>query len=289
MIQTRRSPSRRRRINTAVGLSLLTLVVATACSRAEVVRFGMLEPATEEAKRILALWQGSWIAALAVGVLIWGMIVWAAIFHRKKHNRLPPQVRENSPIEALFTITPLIMVAVLFFFTARDEAILVDTSKEPDVTVNVVAYQWSWRFYYEDDGINPRDLENGIDIVGRAGEKPTLVLPEGRRVQFNLYSQDVIHSFWIPAFLFKRDVNPYQQPAYGKEFWQMPDDKQPSWNNKFQVVPSRQGTFAGRCAELCGTDHSKMLFTVKVVSWSEYQDFVETQRSVQADAGGAGS
>ncbi|MQA05315.1 MAG: cytochrome c oxidase subunit II [Streptosporangiales bacterium] len=271
-------------------MSLLALIVLTACSRAEVERFGMPVPATEEAKRILSLWQGSWIAALAVGVLVWGLIIWAAIFHRKKHDRLPPQVRENSPIEALFTITPLIMVAVLFFFTARDEAVLIDTSKPADVTVDVVAYQWSWKFYYEDDGINGRDLEDGITVVGRAGEKPTLVIPEGRRVQFNLYSQDVIHSFWIPAFLFKQDANPYKQPPDGKEFWQMGKEDKPNWNTKFQIQPNRQGTFAGRCAELCGTDHSKMLFTVKVVSWSEYQQYVDDQKSAQASAqGGAGS
>lgn len=250
----------------------------------------MLEPATEEAKRILTLWQGSWIAALAVGVLVWGLIVWAAIFHRKKHNGLPPQVRENSPIEALFTITPLIMVAVLFFFTARDEAVLVDTkTHKPDLTVDVVAYQWSWKFYYEDNGIDGRDLEDGIYVVGRHSTKPTLVIPEGKRVQFNLYSQDVIHSFWIPAFLFKRDVNPYKQPPPGKEFWQMRSNQKPYWDNKFQVVPNREGTFAGRCAELCGAYHSQMLFNVKVVSWSEYQDFVAQQKAQQAASGGGNS
>src|SRR5690606_39973858 len=175
------------------------------------------------------------------------------------------------------------------FFTARDEAVLVNTSKPADVTVDVVAYQWSWKFYYEDDGINGRDLENGVYIVGRAGDQPTLVLPKGKRVQFNLYSQDVIHSFWIPAFLFKRDVNPYRNPPDGKEFWQAPKEVTPNWDNKFQVVPNREGTFAGRCAELCGTDHSKMLFRVKVVSWSEYQEFVDAQRSEQAASGGSGS
>lgn len=288
MTPPRRSPLRRR--STQAAVAALVLLVATACTRDEIIRFGMPIPASEEAKRILSLWQGSWIAALAVGVVVWGMIVWATIFHRKKKSdKLPPQVRENGPIEALYTIVPLIMVSVFFFFTARDEAVLIDTSKKPDVVVDVVGYQWSWKFYYENDGINGRQLEDGVYVVGDPAKRPTLVVPEGRRVQFNLYSQDVAHSFWIPAFMFKRDVLPYTQPPGSEQFWQLPENKQPTWDNKFQVVPNRQGTFAGRCAELCGTDHDRMLFTVKVVSWTEYQKFIEDTKTAQADAGGGGS
>lgn len=280
-----------KRLTARAAVLALVLAAVTACSGKAFARLGMPVPATEEAKRILSLWQGSWIAAFGVGFVVWGLIIWAAIFHRKKHNRLPPQVRENNPVEAIYTIVPLIMVAVFFFFTARDEAVLVDTSKKPDVVVDVVGYQWSWKFYYENDGVNGRDLQNGIYVVGRAGERPTLVIPEGRRIQFNLYSQDVTHSFWVPAFLFKRDVMPYKQPPAGKEFWQLPKNQQPYWDNKFQVVPNREGTFVGRCAEYCGTDHDEMQFQVKVVSWSQYQDFIAKTKQGQQQGGskGAGS
>ncbi len=112
-------------------------------------------PTTEEAPpRILSLWQGSWAAAIAVGCLVWGLILWSAIFHRRSRTKVevPPQTRYNMPIEALYTVVPLLIVSVLFYFTARDESKLLDESKKPDVTVNVVGYQWSWAFNY----ITPR-------------------------------------------------------------------------------------------------------------------------------------
>lgn len=223
----------------------LILAASAGCDN-QFTRLGMPEPITEQAKRVLSLWQGSWIAAFGVGLLVWGLIIWAIIFHRKKSNELPPQVRYNMPIEALYTVVPFIIVAVLFYFTARDETYLDETSGKPDVTVNVTAFQWSWKFDYP---------QSGVSVVGRPGQDPTLVIPEGKKILFNLNSTDVIHSFWVPAFLFKRDVVPGHP-------------------NHFEVTTTKTGTYAGRCAELCGVDHSRMLFNVHVVSPSEYQNFI---------------
>ncbi|HEY3682844.1 MAG TPA: cytochrome c oxidase subunit II [Streptosporangiaceae bacterium] len=225
---------------------LALVLAATAGCDNQFTRLGMPTPITEQGKRVLSLWQGSWIAAFAVGALVWGLIIWAVIFHRKRSNDLPPQVRYNMPIEALYTVVPFIIVAVLFYFTARDETYLDETTKNPNVTVNVTAFQWSWKFDYP---------QSGVSVVGRPGADPTLVIPAGRTVRFNLKSTDVIHSFWVPAFLFKRDVVPGHP-------------------NHFEVTTTKTGTYAGRCAELCGVDHSRMLFNVEVVSPSQYQDFI---------------
>jgi cytochrome c oxidase subunit 2 len=118
-------------------------------------------------------------------------------------------------------------------------------SSNPDHTITVTAVQWSWQFTYDTDG--------GPDATttGTPAKPPTLYLPEGESVLFKLQSDDVIHSFWVPAFLFKMDVIPGR-------------------HNHFSLTPTRKGTFDGRCAELCGTYHSRMLFTVKVVSESDY-------------------
>lgn len=261
---------------------VLGLAVLSGCARGDVARIGMPAPATEEGERIVALWQGSWLAAFGVGGVVLFLILWASVFHRRKRDRLPPQVRTNLPIEALVTMVPLIIVSVLFYFTARDEAVLVDTSRSPAVTVDVVAFQWSWKFYYEDDGINGRQLRDGAYVVGQHGERPQLVLPVGRRVEFNVYSQDVAHSFWVPAFILKRDALPYRQAPEGGRFWELPKEQQPYWNYRLQVVPTRLGTFAGRCSEYCGTHHAAMLFTVRVVTWSQYRDFIEQTRAAQA-------
>ncbi len=238
------------------------LVFATACTSNQFIRLGMPEPVTQQAERVLNLWQGSWIAAFAVGILVWGLIIWSVIFHRKRSNELPPQVRYNLPIEVLYTVVPFIIIAVLFYFTARDERKLNELSKNPDVVVNVEGFQWSWKFTYP---------QHDFTVVGapvqtdKSPKTPTLVIPTGKTVRFNLYSDDVIHSFWVPAFLFKRDVVPGHP-------------------NHFEITATEEGTYAGRCAELCGVYHDRMLFRVKIVSPQEYKNFVAKHK---AAAGGA--
>lgn len=229
-----------------LALNGLLLLALTACSSDELPTFAMpARDTTDQAPRILSLWQGSWIAALAVGVVVWGLIVWSVIFHRRKRDAtgLPPQTRYNLPIEVLYTVVPFIMIAVFFYFTARDEDVIMRTSANPDHNITVTGVQWSWQFTYESDG--------GATVTGTPGKPPTLVLPEGESVQFELVSDDVIHSFWVPAFLFKMDVIPGQ-------------------NNVFEITPTKQGTFKGKCAELCGQDHARMLFNVEVVSPAEF-------------------
>ncbi|TLS39913.1 cytochrome c oxidase subunit II [Streptomyces montanus] len=279
-----RSPRRpmRRKLLQALTAGLV-LATATGCTYKDFPRLGMPTPTTEEAPRILSLWQGSWAAALAVGVLVWGLILWSVIFHRRSRTKveIPPQTRYNMPLEALYTVVPLIMVSVFFYFTARDEAKLLDTAKKPDVTVNVVGFQWSWCFNYVEnvpgstgDAKTDKNLDaipnkwknqfpanaGGVYTCGTPGERnpqtnnpgPTLWLPKGKTVRFVLTSRDVIHSFWVVPFLMKQDVIP-------------------GHTNAFQVTPNREGTFLGKCAELCGVDHSRMLFNVKVVSPERYE------------------
>ncbi|WP_046727397.1 cytochrome c oxidase subunit II [Streptomyces humi] len=284
-----RSPRRpmRRKLLQAMTAGLV-LATATGCTYKDFPRLGMPTPTTEEAPRILSLWQGSWAAALAVGVLVWGLIIWSAIFHRRSRTKIevPAQTRYNMPIEALYTVVPLIIVSVLFYFTARDETKLLSlTDKKPDVTVNVVGFQWSWGFNYITpvDGVSgdaktdanlsaiPNRFKDafpanagGVYDVGTPGTKnpqtgnpgPTLWLPKGETVRFVLTSRDVIHSFWVVPFLMKMDVIP-------------------GHTNAFQVTPNQEGTFLGKCAELCGVDHSRMLFNVKVVSPERYQQHLK--------------
>ncbi|MFJ2955850.1 cytochrome c oxidase subunit II [Streptomyces sp. NBC_00669] len=265
----------------------LVLATATGCSYKDYPRLGMPTPATEQAPRILSLWQGSWAAALATGVLVWGLILWSVIFHRRSRTKVevPPQTRYNMPIEAFYTIVPILVIAVLFYFTARDETKLLDTSKKPQHVINVVGFQWSWGFnYLENVDGNPatptkvpaelneipqnkldwQPGEEGVYDVGTAASKdpdtglpgPTLWLPKGESVRFVLTSRDVIHDFWVIPFLMKMDVVPGQ-------------------TNDFQVTPSRLGDFKGKCAELCGVDHSRMLFNVKVVTPAQYEQHLK--------------
>ncbi|MFE9660374.1 MULTISPECIES: cytochrome c oxidase subunit II [unclassified Streptomyces] len=283
-----RSPRRpmRRKLLQALTAGLV-LATATGCTYKDFPRLGMPTPTTEEAPRILSLWQGSWAAALTVGVLVWGLILWSVFFHRRSRTKVevPPQTRYNMPLEALYTVVPILIVSVFFYFTARDESKLLALDDKPAHVVNVVGFQWSWAFNYVEKvpgstgdaktdknlaGIPNRfkedfpDNAGGVYDVGVPGTRnpqtgnpgPTLVLPKGEKVRFVLTSRDVIHSFWVVPFLMKLDVIP-------------------GHTNAFEVTPSKEGTFLGKCAELCGTDHSRMLFNVKVVSPERYQQYLK--------------
>jgi cytochrome c oxidase subunit 2 len=246
----RRSVSRRS--TTALGLAVAALALSGCAGR---VQDGFLpRAASENGEHVTRLWNGAWIAALAVGVLVWGLILWCVVAYRRKKDdtTLPVQLRYNVPMEILYTVVPVFMIAVLFYYTARDEATLLDTSKHPDVVVNVVGKKWSWDFNY----VNEKTFETGTqaELTGQPGAEknlPTLYLPVNKRTEFVLTARDVIHSFWVPAFLQKLDMIPGRV-------------------NRFQVVPTEVGTFKGKCAELCGAYHSQMLFNVKVVPQAEY-------------------
>jgi cytochrome c oxidase subunit 2 len=217
---------------------------------------------TNHTERIMALWNGSWIAALLVGALVWGLILWCVVAYRRRRNEtgVPAQIRYHIPLEIMYTIIPLMMVGVLFFYTARDQAAIAETNATPDLTVNVVGKQWAWDFNYLDDQVYDTGVQG--QLTGKPGvedELPTLYLPVNEMVEFQLTTRDVNHSFWIPAFLYKMDL------IAGVV-------------NRFQVRPTKVGTFQGKCAELCGEYHSEMLFNVRVVPRPEYDAHVAELR-----------
>jgi cytochrome c oxidase subunit II len=243
-----------RRAFTALAVAIAMLMLS-GCA-AELVdqwgRGGLPEPATEETPLVGNLWTGTWIAALLVGVLVWGLILWAAFAYRRRGAGLPPQTRYNLPIEFLYTVAPFTVIAALFFFTVQNQNELLDVSEEPDLTVGVVGQQWAWTFNY---------LDEDVYATGTTTDPTTLYLPVNQTVRFELQSPDVIHSFWVPSFYMKMDVIPGR-------------------TNMFQATPNREGSFAGRCAELCGAYHSRMLFKVEVVSQNEYEEHLDTLRDL---------
>lgn len=239
----------RRRIKAAlVGAGALAVTLTmSGCTVNQALFFDLPDPATEQAAITQNLWQGSWIAAWTVGALTWGLMLWAAVAYRRRHkDDVPEQTKYNIPIEILYTVVPLIMILGLFWFTARDQSEILAVSNDEDQTVNVVAFRWNWGFNY---------LDEGAYTVGTPNLPAELVLPINEKIRFELTSPDVIHSFWVPAFLFKMDVIP------GK-------------TNVFELTPNKLGTFAGKCAELCGVDHSRMLFNVRVVERAEFDQYI---------------
>jgi cytochrome c oxidase subunit 2 len=213
---------------------------------------------TNHTERIVGLWTTAWIILWLVGIIAWALMGWAIVVYRRRKGEigLPEQLRYNNPIEVLFTVIPLILVIGFFAFTARDIAAIEQPTENPDVTIQVIGKQWSWDFNYVDANV----YESGIQaqFEGQTGVPetlPALYLPVGKTVQIDLSSRDVIHSFWVIDFLYKKDMFP------GK-------------TNHMYFTPQVEGTYMGKCAELCGEYHSMMLFQVKVVSQAEYETYL---------------
>ena len=129
-------------------LAGVLLLAATGCSKNDIPRFGFPKPITPQGVRVLALWQGSVIAALVVGVFVWGLIFWCVFAYRKNSDELPRQVRYNLPIEILYTAIPLVIIGVLFFYTAVIENYEDKDTPHPGLTIGVIGYKWNWQFNY---------------------------------------------------------------------------------------------------------------------------------------------
>lgn len=237
----------------AAGVGAFALAGCSADTVSQWSRFGLPVAASDRAPLIGNLWTGAWIAALVVGVFVWGLIIWVMIRYRKKSpDQQPEQKQYNLPLELLYTLVPFLIIAVLFFFTVQTQnGVLAKASEQQSGlhTVNVIGQKWSWTFNYM-EADNPA-VGAVVHQAGTIDKIPDLYLPVDKPVRFNLTSGDVIHSFYIPAFYFKLDVIPGRV-------------------NSFDVTPDRIGTYSGKCAELCGTYHAAMLFTVHVVSEEDY-------------------
>ncbi len=242
----------------AVGALTLALLGLSGCSEGDIgalKRLGLPVAAGDRAPYIHDLWIGTWIAAGVIGVGMWGLILWAALRYKSDHNEMPRQSRYNLPMEIFYTLAPFVIIGVLFYFTVVAQNKVVARVDNPEVTVDVVGQKWAWTFNYK-AAENPA-VGSDVWETGTINQTSELYLPVGKSVRFNLSSPDVIHDFWVPAFYHKMDVVPGR-------------------SNSFDVTPTREGVFRGKCAELCGTYHSAMLFNVHIVSEDEYNAHLKT-------------
>lgn len=255
-----------RRSGARLGLmAAATALLATGCGGREAYEntfgLGFPKPVTDQAQEIYDLWLGSVAAAAVVGLLVWALIFYAVVRFRKTSDDLPRQIRYNLPVEVLYTVVPFVIIAVLFYYTVVAQNRVNDLSDEtaggkPDVTVNVVGFKWNWMFQH---------VDAGVQVIGEIEQPAVLVLPTDRTVRFVETSPDVIHSFFVPAFLFKRDVIPGRA-------------------NTFEVKITKPGEYIGRCAELCGEKHARMTFYVKAVPPAEYDAYVAGLKADPANA-----
>lgn len=244
-----RSEKRKNSIWSVLALAPLLLLL-TGCSK--VSGLGFEEGLSSVNQISLSLWQGAWIAAGVVGIFTLILIVWPAVFHRASAGKgeFPKQTQYNIPVEVAYTIIPFAIVAVLFYYTAVKETKIVEKSSNYAHEITVEGFQWSWQFGYPEAGPD-------AVITGTPANPPTLVVPIGEKIRYTINSNDVVHGFWIPAFMIQIQ-------------------NLPGVTNQLEFTANKLGTFPGRCNILCGRNHSQMLFKVKVVTASEYQNYLET-------------
>ncbi len=215
--------------------------------------FGVPDPVTREGSHIFSLWQWFFLAACAVGIFMLALILYTVIRYRGRgDDRIPEQGSANGLAELIYTATPIAIVLVLFLVSVGKERLVTKVSADPAGVVEVTAFQWGWEFRYPAEGVT---------VAGSGNDPPPeLVLPVGVTTRLQLAAHDVIHSFYVPEFLEKRDLVP-------------------GLDNVLDVTPTRTGVFDGRCAEYCGLDHWRMDFSARVVAEPDFRRWVEAQRT----------
>lgn len=244
-----------------VAVAILALVsLETASAQA-----GVPTPITREGDKTRDLYLFILALALAVFLVVEVALVWAIVRYRKRPGVEPSQIHGSTALELTWTGIPLLIVAAIFTFSFITLNAIENDADPEDLTVTVQGFQWQWQFSYENNDLGPGSDPNaagGFSILGTPTEIPTLVIPAGERVEFILLASDVIHSFYVPAFLYKLDLIP------GRE-------------NRFTITAHEKhiGVYSGQCAEFCGLDHAFMLFNLEIKSRADFDQWVAEQQS----------
>jgi cytochrome c oxidase subunit 2 len=199
---------------------------------------------TEQGRMAADLYWPVFLIAVGVFVLVEGLVIWIALRYRRRPTDagLPVQTHGNNPLEVIWTLIPALIVTGLFVLSMSVLLRMDTKASDSTLTVDVTAFQWQWTFEYPDDGLS---------YTGAGRDGPELVLPVGEPVHIRLHAQDVIHSFYVPQFFYKKDAIPGR-------------------TNEFVVTVEEPGTYGGQCAEFCGLAHADMYFTVRALARPEF-------------------
>jgi cytochrome c oxidase subunit II len=233
-----------RRSSARVAALSAVVVVLAGCGND-----GLPDPVTEQGSDTERLWSIFLAIALVIGLIVYALVGIVLVKHLRNRRRsdLPSQRQTVLIAEVVYTLVPLGIVAVLLTLSQIVQSDASELSDDPDLTVEVIGFQWQWQFRYPDEG---------IVVTGTPGEgPPVLVLPTDRTIQFALISNDVVHSFWVPRFVTKRDLTP-------------------GITTRLEVTVDEPGEWSGVCSEFCGLDHWKMDFAVRAVPPDEFDAWV---------------
>jgi cytochrome c oxidase subunit 2 len=231
--------------------ALLTVVLVSLAA-APSCRFGAGQGVTDQGQKISSLYVLLFWIAIPVAVIVYGLMLWSIVRYRRRNDDLPKQTRSNLPIEVAYTVIPIFMVIGIFIATFRTERTVDRVVSNPTVVVNATAFQWQWRFQFP---------ASNLSVVGLPNRPPIIELPVGETIRVNVASADVVHSLFVPAFLFKRDAIPGVVNHFD---WTIP-------------ASAAGQTFRGECAAFCGLNHAQMTFFIKAVTPEEFQSWLTQQ------------
>ncbi len=271
-----------RQIRHVLSSAAASLVAALAplAAHAEWGNLNMPVGVTELSKQIHALHMTIFWWCVAIGVFVFGWMIWSLVAFRKSKGAVPDtSITHSTKAEIIWTLIPVVILVIMAIPAART-LIAIEDTRNTELSIKVTGYQWKWQYDYIDEKVSffstldrtsneTRQLQSGKDP--RAVENyllnvdNPLVVPEDTKVRLLLTSQDVIHAWWVPAFGLKKDAI----PGTVNELW-------------FKVKPGQTGTYRGQCVELCGRDHGFMPIVVKVVTKAEYQAFIAAQKAATA-------
>jgi cytochrome c oxidase subunit 2 len=228
--------------------------------------FGSPTGVTQQDKQVLHLWHITYAFAVPIGLLVLCLILWCVFRYRVRpgSTRKPAQFQYHIPLEAAYTLIPLVIVAIIFGYVYKAENKEDAVSKDPALKVNVQGFQWGWKFTYPLPGHPNQTTEEVGDVaeepnINDTNDLPILRLPENETVQLNLVSDDVVHSFYVPEFLFQRDLIP-------------------GVHNVVDFNITKSGTWLGECTNICGVYHAYMKFKVEVMPPAQFNSWLASQK-----------
>ncbi|WP_332871061.1 cytochrome c oxidase subunit II [Oceanimonas marisflavi] len=253
---------------------LLLLSLLTTLPVGAQARLNMTEGVTEISQQVYGLHMTILTICAVIGLLVFGAMFWAIIHHRKSKGAQAAQFHESTKVEILWTIIPF-LILVAMAIPATQTLVAMEDASEPDLTVQITGSQWKWHYRYFNEDVEFYSLLATMpeQISGRLGKGENyllevdhpLVLPTDRKVRFLITSDDVIHSWWMPAFAVKKDA----VPGFINEAW---------------TRIEQPGLYRGQCAELCGKDHGFMPIVVDARPPEEFDGWLAQRKTEQAEA-----
>ncbi|WP_438269719.1 cytochrome c oxidase subunit II [Photobacterium sanguinicancri] len=253
---------------------LVAIWALPIAAETQTMPLNMTQGVTDVSQQVFDLHMTIFYICVVIGIIVFGVMFWAIIHHRKSRGAVAASFHESTKVEILWTLIPFVILIVMAIPATKTLLAMEDTSK-PDLTVLITGSQWKWHYSYFDQDVeyfsllatSPAQIANERekrDNYLLEVDRP-LILPIGQKVRFLITSQDVIHSWWVPAFAVKKDAN----PGFINEAWTRIEEP---------------GIYRGQCAELCGKDHGFMPIVVIAKTQVDYEEWLQTTKVAQQQA-----